>query len=42
MVLPKTAGQPGVVLELKTVEVDEGETPEAASCARRRRALPPI
>jgi hypothetical protein len=30
MVLPRAAGQPGVVLELKTVDVDEGETPEAA------------
>jgi hypothetical protein len=30
MVLPRTAGRPGVVLELKTVEVDDGETPSAA------------
>jgi hypothetical protein len=30
MVLPKLAGQPGVVLELKRVDVDAGETPAAA------------
>lgn len=30
MVLPKAAGQPGVVLELKRVDVDAGETPEKA------------
>jgi len=29
MVLPRTAGRPGVVLELKTVEEDRGETPTA-------------
>src|SRR5262249_1669990 len=30
MVLPKTAGRPGIVLELKTVDVELGETPDAA------------
>ena len=30
MVLPRTPGRPGVVLELKTVDVDAGETPTAA------------
>ncbi len=30
MVLPKTPGQPGVVLELKRVEAEEGETHETA------------
>jgi hypothetical protein len=30
MVLPKAAGQPGVVLELKRVDADAGETVEKA------------
>jgi hypothetical protein len=30
LILPRTAGRPGVALELKTVEADQGETPEAA------------
>ncbi|MCC6553180.1 MAG: AAA family ATPase [Polyangiaceae bacterium] len=30
MVLPRAAGQPGVVLELKTIDVEEGETRETA------------
>jgi hypothetical protein len=30
LVLPKAPGKPGVVLELKTVDIEEGETPEAA------------
>ncbi len=30
LVLPKSAGQPGVALELKTVDVAAGETPEKA------------
>lgn len=30
MVLPRTPGRPGVVLELKTVDTDAGETPKAA------------
>ena len=30
MVLPRAAGEPGVVLELKTIDVEEGETKEAA------------
>jgi hypothetical protein len=30
MVLPRAAGQPGVVLELKRVDTDAGETPEEA------------
>jgi hypothetical protein len=30
MVLPRVAGRPGVVLELKTVDTDAGETPTAA------------
>jgi hypothetical protein len=33
MVLPKTVGQPGVVLELKRVDADAGETPEQAIVA---------
>jgi hypothetical protein len=33
MVLPRTAGQPGVVLELKAIDVEEGETKEAALAA---------
>ncbi|MCX4243926.1 PD-(D/E)XK nuclease domain-containing protein [Paraliomyxa miuraensis] len=30
MVLPKLAGQPGVVMELKRVRADAGETPARA------------
>lgn len=30
MVLPRSPGKPGVVLELKSVDVDDGETPSAA------------
>jgi Predicted AAA-ATPase/PD-(D/E)XK nuclease superfamily len=30
MVLPRTPGRPGVVLELKVVDTDAGETPQAA------------
>jgi hypothetical protein len=30
MVLPRTPGRPGVVLELKSVDTDDGETPTAA------------
>ncbi len=33
MVLPKAAGQPGVVMELKRVDTEEGETPEKALAA---------
>ncbi|MFT3772347.1 MAG: PD-(D/E)XK nuclease domain-containing protein [Minicystis sp.] len=33
MILPKAAGQPGVVLELKAVDTEEGETPEKAIAA---------
>jgi hypothetical protein len=30
MILPRAAGQPGVVLELKVIDVEEGETKDAA------------
>jgi hypothetical protein len=30
LIYPKVPGQPGVVLELKVVDTDRGETPEAA------------
>ncbi len=33
MVLPRAAGQPGVVMELKRVETEDGETPEKALSA---------
>jgi hypothetical protein len=33
MVLPKTAGHPGAVMELKRVDVDAGETPDLAIAA---------
>ena len=33
MVLPKVAGKPGVVLELKRVDTDAGETPAQAMTA---------
>jgi hypothetical protein len=33
MVLPRAAGQPGVVIELKRVETEVGETPEKALSA---------
>jgi len=33
MVLPKAAGQPGVVMELKRVDADAGETPQVAIAA---------
>jgi hypothetical protein len=33
MVLPKAAGKPGVVLELKRVDTEAGETPEQALAA---------
>jgi hypothetical protein len=36
MVLPKTAGQPGVVLELKSVDTEAGETREKAFTAAFR------
>ena len=36
MVLPKTAGQPGVVLELKQVEAESGETRDKAFTAAFR------
>jgi hypothetical protein len=36
MILPKAPGQPGVALELKTVDAEEGETPEAALAAALR------
>jgi hypothetical protein len=36
MVLPKTAGQPGVVLELKRVDTESGETKERAFTAAFR------
>ncbi len=36
MVLPKTAGQPGVVLELKQVDTESGETKEKAFTAAFR------
>jgi hypothetical protein len=36
LILPKTAGQPGVVLELKQVDTEAGETTEKAFTAARR------
>lgn len=33
MVLPKLAGKPGVVLELKSIDTDAGETPAQAMAA---------
>jgi Predicted AAA-ATPase/PD-(D/E)XK nuclease superfamily len=36
MVLPRAPGKPGVVLELKTVDTDAGETPKAALAAALR------
>ncbi len=36
MILPKTAGQPGVVLELKSVDTEAGETREKAFTAAFR------
>jgi hypothetical protein len=39
MVLPRMAGRPGVVLELKRVDTDAGETPQGAldGALRQRR-----